>query len=119
MVKFRLWFSERSRSLYAIAVPSVVCLSSSCLSVTLERPTQPVKIFGNFPSPFGTLATGIHGKFYGDRPSRTPPSRGLNARGVAKYVAIFSKGKRITLRLLYDIAIPSVVCLSVVYLSSV
>ena len=32
------------RSLYAIAVPSVVCLSS----VTLVRPTQPVEIFGNF-----------------------------------------------------------------------
>jgi len=38
-----------SRSLYAIAVPSV------CLSVTLVRPTQPVEIFGNFLL-FGTLA---------------------------------------------------------------
>ena len=49
-------FSERDltftlRSLYAIAVPSVVCLS-----VTFVRPTQPVEIFGNFSSPFGTLA---------------------------------------------------------------
>jgi len=27
----------------------------------------------------------IHGKFYGDHHTGTPPSRGLNARGVAKY----------------------------------
>jgi len=31
-------------------------------SVTLVRPTQPVEIFCNFSSVFGTLA--IHGKFY-------------------------------------------------------
>jgi len=41
------WFladvNSRSRSLYAIADPSVVCLS-----VTLMHPTQPVEIFGNF-----------------------------------------------------------------------
>ena len=40
----------RSRSLYAVAVPSV------CLSVTSVRPTQPVEIFRNFSSPFGTSA---------------------------------------------------------------
>jgi len=34
--------NSRSRSLYAIADPSV------CLSVTLVHPTQPVDIFGNF-----------------------------------------------------------------------
>ena len=34
----------RSRSLYAIARPSVVCL----LSVTLVHPTQAVELFGNF-----------------------------------------------------------------------
>jgi len=44
--------NSRSRSLYAIGRPSVVCLSV-CLSVcrlssvTLVRPTQPVEIFGN------------------------------------------------------------------------
>jgi len=27
----------------------------------------------------------MHRKFYGDRPRRTPPSRDLNPRGVAKY----------------------------------
>ena len=40
-----------SRS-YVVARPSVVCLSS----VTFMRPTQPVKIFGNVSTPFGTLA---------------------------------------------------------------
>jgi len=42
---------ERSRSLYAVARPSVVCLS-----VTLVRPTQAVEIFGNISTAFGTLA---------------------------------------------------------------
>jgi len=61
--------NSRSRSLYVIAVPSV------CLSVTFMRTTQPVKMFGNFfrrlvPWP----SVDIHGKFYGDRPGRTPPS---------------------------------------------
>ena len=48
-------FSERdsrSRSLYAVDRPSVVCR----LSVTLVHPTQPVEIFGNVSMPFGTLA---------------------------------------------------------------
>jgi len=46
-----------SRSLYAIARPSVVCLSSVCLSsVTFVRPTQAVQIFGNISTVFGTLA---------------------------------------------------------------
>jgi len=30
-------------------------------------------------------STDIHEKFYGNRPRGTPLSRGLNARGVAKY----------------------------------
>jgi len=42
---------ERSRSLYAIARPSVACR----LSVTLVRPTQAVQIFGNVSTAFGTL----------------------------------------------------------------
>jgi len=78
-------FSEReltrSRSLYAIACPSV-CLSS----VTFVHPTQPVEIFGIFlmhliPWP----SVDIHGKFYGDRPRGNSPLGGLNAKGVAKY----------------------------------
>jgi len=40
-----------SRSLYAIARPSV-CLSS----VTFVRPTQAVQIFGNISMALGTLA---------------------------------------------------------------
>ena len=40
-----------------VAKLSPFCLPSVCrLSVTLVRPTQPVEIFGNFSSPFGTLA---------------------------------------------------------------
>jgi len=43
--------NSRSRSLYAIARPSVCRLS-----VTLVHPTQAVEIFGSFSSPSGTLA---------------------------------------------------------------
>ena len=39
---------------------SPVRLSSVCLSVTFVRPTQPVEIFSNFSSPFGTLAIRWH-----------------------------------------------------------
>ena len=54
-------FSERSRSLFAVAYPSVVCLSicrlSVCyLSVTLMCPTQAVHIFGNVSAALCTLA---------------------------------------------------------------
>ena len=42
-----------SCSLSAVARPSVVCLS-----VMLVHPTQPVEIFGNFSTPFGTVAAG-------------------------------------------------------------
>jgi len=50
-----------SRSLYAIARPSVcrlsvVCLSVVCLSVTLVRPTQTIQIFGNISTALGALA---------------------------------------------------------------
>ena len=48
--------NSRSRSLYAIARPSVVCLSVVCLSVTLVHPTQAVQIFRNISTAFGTLA---------------------------------------------------------------
>ena len=43
--------NSRSRSLYAIARPSV-CLSS----VTFVRPTQAVQIFGNISTALGTVA---------------------------------------------------------------
>jgi len=43
--------NSRSRSLYAIARPSVCRLSS----VTYVRPTQAVQIFGNISTALGTL----------------------------------------------------------------
>ena len=50
--------NSRSRSLYAIARPSV-CLSSVVCRlsyVTFVRPTQAVQIFGNISTALGTLA---------------------------------------------------------------
>ena len=44
----------RSRSLFAVARPSVVW--SVCLSVTFVRPTQAAQIFGNISTALGTLA---------------------------------------------------------------
>jgi len=61
--------NSHSRSLYAIARPFVVCLSS----VTFVRPTQAVQIFGNISTALGNLA--IRWKFHGDRP-REPLRRG-------------------------------------------
>ena len=52
--------NSRSRSPYAIAVPSVVSLSVCPSSVTFVHPTSAVEIFGNFASPFGTLAIHWH-----------------------------------------------------------
>jgi len=65
-------FSERSRSLYAVARPSVCRLS-----VALVRPIQAVEIFGNIlrhlvPWP----SADIHEKIYGDRSTGEPHSRG-------------------------------------------
>ena len=51
-VEFLANVNSRSRSLYAIARPSVVCLSS----VTLVHPTQPIVTFGNISTALGTLA---------------------------------------------------------------
>ena len=49
VIQFLADVNSRSRSLYAIADPSVCRLSYVCrLSVTLVHPTQPVEIFGNF-----------------------------------------------------------------------
>ena len=45
------------RSLFAVARPSVACLSSVCLSsITFVRPTQAVEIFGNISTTLSTLA---------------------------------------------------------------
>ena len=59
-----------------------VCPSVVCLSVTFVLPTHPVEIFGNFLVPWPSID--MHGRSYRDRPRGTPPSGGLNARGVAK-----------------------------------
>jgi len=60
-----VWFSgkvnSRSRSLCAIARPSLCHLSVVCLSsVTFVRPTQAVQIFGNISTALGTLAIRLH-----------------------------------------------------------
>jgi len=48
--QFLVNVNSHSRTLYAIARPSVVCLSS----VTFVRPTQAVQIFGNISTALGT-----------------------------------------------------------------
>jgi len=75
--------NSRSRSLNAIARPSVVCRLSS---VTLVRPTQAVEIFCNISTAFGTVAIHLHPQKFLLRSSRgTPPPGELDTRGVVKY----------------------------------
>ena len=66
--------NSRTRSLYAVARPSVVCLS-----VTLVRRTQPVEIFGNIGHPLTSTEN------FTEIVLGNPSVRGLNARRVAKY----------------------------------
>ena len=66
VVQFLADVNSRSRSLYAIADPSVCRLS-----VTLVRPTQPIEIFGNFFLPYhspGTLVFWCQNSLVGDAP---------------------------------------------------
>jgi len=53
-------FSDRELTFTFAISYAIVCLSVVCLAVTfvhpLVHPTQPVEIFGNVSSPFGTLA---------------------------------------------------------------
>jgi len=56
---------------------------SVCLSVTVVRPTQPVEIFGNVSTTFGTLTSAEN--FKEIVPGEPVRRGGLNARGVAKY----------------------------------
>jgi len=64
--------------LYAIARPSVVCLSS----VTFVRPTQAVQIFSNISTALGTLAIRCHPLKISRRSSQGNPSvMELNTRG--------------------------------------
>ena len=62
---------SRSRSLYAVARPSVCRLS-----VTLVHPTQAVVISGNFSTTFGTLAIRWHAQKILWRSSQGNPSNG-------------------------------------------
>ena len=75
-----VWFlanvNSRSRSLYAIARPSVVCLSVVCLSVTFVRPTQAIDNFGNISAALGTLAIHWHPPKILRRSSQGNPSAG-------------------------------------------
>ena len=83
-----------SLSLYAIARPSVVCLSP----VTFVHPTQPVEIFGNISSPFGTLAIHWHSLKILRRSSQVNGNAfvgGLNAREIYPNIAIFDISKAI------------------------
>jgi len=60
---------EGRLGLYAIAIPSIICLS-----VTFVHPTQTVEIFGNVSSPFGTLAICWHPRKFLRRSSQGNPS---------------------------------------------
>jgi len=78
-----------------------VCLSCCRLSVTFVRPTQPVEIFGSVSTPFGIPwpSVDIHGKFYGDRPRRTPPlgdGGGVKRKRGSQNIAIFDLSKAIS-----------------------
>ena len=64
---------------FAICYRRSVCLSVVCMSVTFVQPTQPVEIFRNFSSLFGTLAICWNSLKILQR------SGDLNARWVAKY----------------------------------
>ena len=83
--------SSRSRSLYAIARPSVVCVSSVCLSVVC------LSVVCNVRTPYSG-GSDFRQYFYGIRylghswtstenftGRGTPPPGELNTRGVAKY----------------------------------
>ena len=72
-------FSSRSLLL------SPVRLSVCRLSVTFVTLLSRLKYWAIFRHLVHWPSLDIHGKLYGDRPRVTPPSGGLNARGVAKY----------------------------------
>ena len=83
-------FNERELTFtFSICYRPSLCLSVCLSSVTFVHPTQSVEIFGNFSSPFGTLAIHCHSLKIVRRSSQGNPSDrltgGLNARGVAKY----------------------------------
>jgi len=61
---------------------SSIRLSVVCLSVTFVHHTQAIEIFGNVSkSLVHWPSADIQVKYYGDRPSGTPPSGELNTEG--------------------------------------
>ena len=76
--------NSRSRSQYAIARPSLVCLSVVCnVRAPYSGGCTFSAIFLWHLVPWPSADT--HRKFYGDHPRGTPPARELNTRGVVKY----------------------------------
>jgi len=76
--------NSRSHLLYAVARPSVVCLSS------VGNARTPYSGGCNFPQYFNGVwvswpSADVYQKFYRDRPRGTSLSRELNPRGVVKY----------------------------------
>jgi len=65
--------NSRSRSLYAVARPSVVCLSSVC---NVRASYSGVQIFGNISTALGTLAIHWHPLKNLWRSSKGNPSAG-------------------------------------------
>jgi len=82
-VRSKWVFSESELTFtFAICCRPSACVSVVYLSVTLVHPTQPVEIFGNISTPFGTLAICWHLPKILRRSSQGNPSvGGLNARG--------------------------------------
>jgi len=72
LIPFLANVNSPSRSLYTIARPSSVCLSS----VTFMRPTQAVQVFGNISTALGTLAISGHPLKNLRRCPRRTPRRG-------------------------------------------
>ena len=76
--------NSRSRSLYAIARPSVVCLSVVCnVRAPQSGGCNFSAIFLWHLVPWPSFDT--HRKFYADRPRGTPPAGELNTTGVVNY----------------------------------
>jgi len=89
-----------SGSLYAIAVPSVVCLS-----VTFVHPTQPVEIFGNLISDIWNAVTTKRCKIGGNLALMTNRKSYISFRSVPKSVTLndLERGKGPYLALFYRI----------------
>ena len=94
-----------SRSLFAVARPSVVCRLSVCLSVTLVHPTQAVVNFGNFSTAFVPWpSVDIHIKFLRRSSQENPSVGGVKHKtSIVKYSDFGTEGKLvlITYRKLY------------------